>query len=272
MKAKAYAKINLSLYVTGRRNGLHTLDSIMASVSAFDEVTVRPSDAPASRVVGMDVPAEREIALRAARMVYDACGLALDVTVEKGIPSGGGMGGSSADGAAVLVCAHALAEREGKTFDVMRLASDLGSDVPFMTVGGVARVLGTGEELRRLDVKTDFTLTLADLGSVDTAACYRKFDELGTGGAPSRNDELAAALAKGELPQALLYNDLTAAAATLNGRVAEAMRSAEAAGMRVVMTGSGGCVYALGDKREIFSLMGLDGKLLRTVARGVEIS
>ena len=93
MKAKAYAKLNLSLYITGARGGMHTLDSVMHSVDLGDVLTVEEADSVSVIMHGADCPEERNTAYRAAIAVRDRYGLSLRTEIEKRIPSGGGMGG-----------------------------------------------------------------------------------------------------------------------------------------------------------------------------------
>ena len=269
MKVRAYGKINLSLYVTGMRGNLHTLDSVMTTVSVCDELTVVP--APMIGVTcGLAIPPASNVAYRAARLVEEACGLKLAVDIKKGIPVGGGLGGSSADGAAVLYCARELSP----ALDVRALSARLGSDVYFMLRGGSCRVTGTGDELAPIDSSADFSALIVDCGSVGTPECYRTFDRIGTPGL-NRNDELIAALRSGKkIEDGSIHNDLAAPARLLNPRIAAAEEIIRAAGSAPHLTGSGGCLFvldapaALADKLE---RQGFPCKFVSYAPRGVEI-
>ncbi len=240
MKVRAYGKLNLSLYITGRRGRLHTLDSVMTSVTVFDEAEILPSDRTRVRFLNVSVNPERNTALSAAALVEKECGLRLSVTVKKGIPVGGGMGGSSADAAAVLWAAEKLAGA-----DVKKLAPRIGSDVLFMIRGGTARVTGTGDVTESVPSSASFSALVADCGAVGTAACYEAFDRLG-GGSGGCGDALVRAPALGSVPEDELINDLAPAAALLNPRIKAAAELMESAGLTPHLTGSGGCLYALG--------------------------
>src|SRR6516162_5974044 len=134
----AFAKLTLSLRITGTRaDGYHELDAEMVSIDEpRDTLTIRPAARTTLVVTGpfaSGVPADAtNLAWRAA----DACGATVEMTLHKGIPSGAGLGGGSADAAAVLVALRADA--------ALALAPALGADVMFCVRGGRARVRGIG--------------------------------------------------------------------------------------------------------------------------------
>lgn len=186
----APAKLTVSLRVTGvRADGYHELDAEMVTVSLADELAFSDTAqavelvldvAPWVQVEGL-VKAEENLVSRALA----ACGRTARVHVTKRIPLGGGLGGGSADAAAVLRWAGC---------DDLALASGLGADVPFCVVGGRARVRGIGERVTPLPfVPHDYLLLLPPFG-VDTAAVYRAFDA-GARSTEGPNDLAAAALA-----------------------------------------------------------------------------
>ena len=188
----APAKLTLILRVTGvRDDGYHLLDAEMVSLDLADELTFTPGTpgrAPALTVTGpyaAGIPTGGENlvaqAMRAVRHVRPPC----DVTVDKRIPHGGGLGGGSADAAAVLRWAGV---------DDLALAAGIGADVPFCIRGGRARVTGIGDVLEPLPfVERTFTLATPDFGC-DTAAVYRAWDDLGGPTAEGPNDLEPAAL------------------------------------------------------------------------------
>lgn len=271
MKVRAYGKINLSLYITGRRGSLHTLDSVMATVSVYDELTVCPSDVV--RVTcGMDIRAEDNSAYRAAKLVELASGLKLDVKIRKGIPVGGGMGGSSADGAAVLFCARELIGLREE--DMREMSAKIGSDVYFMTKGGICRVTGTGDEIEPIDGASDFSALITECGGVGTAECYRAFDKTGRSG-ENRNDELISLLTRGgAIDDNLLHNDLFAAARTLNPRIAQAEEIINSSGAKPCLTGSGGCLFVISPPDGLAARLtaaGFNNRLAAFAPEGVEI-
>jgi 4-diphosphocytidyl-2-C-methyl-D-erythritol kinase len=183
---RAPAKLTLSLRVLGRRpDGYHLIDAEMVTLTLAD--TLEFADGDGLAVTGpfaAGVPTDRSnLVLRA----LDATGRRVAVRLDKQIPAGGGLGGGSADAAAVLRWA-------GHASDVA-LATTLGADVAFCLRGGRARVTGIGERVEPLPlVDRTFTLVVPPL-AVATALVYRAWDELGGPSATGRNDLEPAALA-----------------------------------------------------------------------------
>ena len=166
----APAKLTLTLRVTGvRSDGYHELDAEMVTLSLADELVIDEGGTglvveavAGARAERLPVP-EGNLVTRA----LEACGRRAAVRLTKRIPLGGGLGGGSADAAAVLRWAGC---------DDAAVAARLGSDVPFCLAGGRARVMGTGERVQPLPfVARDYLLLLPPFG-VDTAAVYRAWD------------------------------------------------------------------------------------------------
>lgn len=264
---KIAAKVNLSLAITGKRGHLHTLDMRVCSVNLFDRVTLIAAERAAEKeragecvVLGdgkfafaSSLAAFRpklmlprmENAYAATREFFgDADGVLL---VERNIPPCAGMGGSSA---AVVGMVRLMSARTGKTPTTEFLLS-LGSDVPYMYVGGEARVTGCGESVERLPFVERHIVVVYPEGGVDTASAYSLYDA----GARCRGD-----------------NHLFAAACALNGNVPAAERALREAGAeKTVMSGSGSAVCAFfDDEREAAYVMSalppeFNAELLRTI-------
>lgn len=247
LRLRAFAKANLSLNVTGRRDGLHALDSVMMTLDCFDTVTVaeRDDEGISVRFVGAEIGADNT-AFKAARAVQRIIGgNGWDIEVEKGIPIGGGLGGSSADGAAVLRALDLLYRLPERGVDMRAVALSVGSDVPFMLTGGLARVRGVGEDLFFIENKLRLFIVGLMSGSVSTAAAYGKFDALYGDGVycPTDTEAMCERLLAGD-SRALEYcgNALYAPAVELQPdieRNAALLRDRDAI---VNMTGSGGTV------------------------------
>jgi 4-diphosphocytidyl-2-C-methyl-D-erythritol kinase len=167
----APAKLTLSLRVTGvRDDGLHLLDAEMVTIDLVDTLTFEPGsgiavDDEVCGGLGVDgVPVGPEnLVVRALAVT----GRSAAVRIVKRIPAGAGLGGGSADAAAVL--------RWARCVD-LAVAAGLGSDVPFCVQGGRARVTGVGERVEQLAFEDrSFVLLLPPL-SVDTGAVYRQWD------------------------------------------------------------------------------------------------
>ena len=139
MRVAAYAKINWSLRVTGKRpDGYHEIETIFQTISLHDELTIEKSDRLELTCSDPSIPTdETNLVTRAAR----AIGVSARIHLEKRVPAGGGLGGGSADAAALL-----------SAFDRKdpQIALALGSDVPFFLLGGTAYATGRGEILQPL--------------------------------------------------------------------------------------------------------------------------
>ena len=209
----AYAKLNLTLDVLGKReDGYHDLQSVMQTISIRDDIEIDVGTGKPWRLLCSDetLPAdERNLAWKAAdvfcrTMNRDPDGL--EIRIVKRIPSGAGMGGGSADAAAVL---RALNRHYGEPLSVLALAelgAQVGSDVPFCVLGGTAMVEGRGERLRKLPDMPDciFVVCKPDF-SVSTPELYEKIDRVAI---PQRPDNRA-------METALLAGDLGAVAENL---------------------------------------------------------
>jgi 4-diphosphocytidyl-2-C-methyl-D-erythritol kinase len=151
MRVLAPAKVNLSLRVLGRRaDGFHELESLLAPVSVFDELEFEPHPDGAFEFVcsAEGVPSdERNLVVRAVRLFCESCGLqpGLRVVLHKQIPHGAGLGGGSSDAAATLMALDALFQTRLERDALVRMAADLGSDVPFFLYQSPAWMRGRGE-------------------------------------------------------------------------------------------------------------------------------
>ena len=242
------AKVNLSLNITGRADGYHLLDSVFASVDLYDTVTVsrRRGDAVSVRFTDPAIGAGNrvEAAVAALKSRFGAFGA--DITVENRIPAGGGLGGSSADAAGAIRALNALFGFTKEAAVLYEVAAAVGSDVPFMLRGGLARVTGRGEKLAFFAGRTDAVMYLvAPPSPVSTPACIAAFDCRGDAGAAADIDRVAAALRAGEEFAPYAGNALYPAAVSLNPQVREAHDAIVAAGGKPVMTGSGSACIGL---------------------------
>ena len=262
VKVKSYAKINLTLEIKGIEGGFHMLDSLVASVDLFDLILLKKRKDKQStvRMKGMaseEIPTEQNNAYKAALAFskrFDCCGA--DITVYKNIPIGAGLGGSSADVVGVLngmAKLYGIDDREA----LGELADRLGSDTRYMLTGGFARMQGRGEKVFFFD--TDLTLhflLLCPETSVSAGGCYRRYDVLPKTLDLKENftEECLAALQQNNQNGVGRYvmNDLFPAAASLNSDVLTAKEALTSfSPLAVEMTGSGSCVFALFETREL---------------------
>ncbi len=185
---QARAKLTLSLRITGvRADGYHLIDSEMVTVDLADVLQLGEGDSftVTGLGAGREVPAgDENLVQRALRLV----GRKAAVVLDKRIPTGGGLGGGSADAAAVLRWAGV---------DDAEVAASLGADVPFCLAGGRARVTGIGEVIEPLPFEVvrgrSYTLVVPPL-AVSTVEVYRAWDALGGPAGEHGNDLEPAAL------------------------------------------------------------------------------
>ena len=199
----AFAKVNLTLDVLGKRaDGYHDLKGVMQAISIRDdiEIDVGTGKPWALKCDREDVPCdERNLAWKAAQVYLDAMGKDPDggeIRITKRIPSQAGLGGGSADAAAVL---RALNRHYGEPLSIGALAelgAQVGSDVPFCVICGTAVAEGRGERLRKLPNIPDcfFVVCKPDF-SVSTPEMYRKLDEKGFHARPDHTAMESAILA-----------------------------------------------------------------------------
>ena len=157
MEVRAFAKLNLTLDVLGKRpDGYHDLCMVMQSISLHDSLTLAPNSEGQLRVgsnLSFLPTGEKNLAAAAALRFWAALGRppeGLDIQIEKRIPVCAGMGGGSSDAAAVL---RVLNQREGAPFspaELARIGEQVGSDVPYCVLGGTALAEGRGERLTPL--------------------------------------------------------------------------------------------------------------------------
>ena len=250
MKIEAYAKINLTLEVLGKRpDGYHELKSIVCPVSLSDSLTVEKALETSS-----NTPFADDLCVKAAKVM----GLGAKISVEKRIPTGGGLGGGSADAAAVMI---ALNEIYGLGLSPDKLAekgSLVGSDVPSLILANIfsSAVLmeGRGERVRPLaKAKLNFVLVDPAVHS-STAEVFSKWKDIGV---PSKISEpsLAAedALSSGDIEalSKVISNDLSLPSSFLHPEISNAldMLSRENV-LAASVTGSGSCVFALVSSNE----------------------
>ena len=216
---EAPAKLTLSLRITGvRADGYHLIDAEMVTLDWHDTLTIDPASngltADGPHATGMPLD-ETNLVAAALRHVGRTAG----IHIHKSLPHGGGLGGGSADAAAVLRWAG---------YDDVEGAATLGADVAFCLVGGRARVRGIGELVEPLPFEPiEITLVVPPL-AVSTPVVYRAWDDLGGPTADGPNDLEPAALTA--FPVLTRWRD----------------RIREASGLRPTLAGSGATWFLRG--------------------------
>jgi len=280
---RAPAKLNLVLELTGRRaNGYHELAAISHTISWSDVIGLEPlaRGAPAADTCQLlvygphsaQVPHGPEnIVLKAARLLSDqGLGQATSrIVLEKRIPTQSGLGGGSADAAALI----RLTAPDAPDSALEEVALACGADVPFALTGGAARVGGIGELLEPLPPLSDRLFLVVVLAAISTAAAYAAVQtkDFGDG---SRADRLARSLQAGTVPDPDLYgSDLQPAALRISATLRQRLRALRQAtpGTPWAMTGSGGAFFTpIDDPNRAVNIartvaLACPGALVRTV-------
>jgi 4-diphosphocytidyl-2-C-methyl-D-erythritol kinase len=248
----APAKVNLFLGVGRvRPDGYHEVRTVLHALALADTVWLDAADTVELECdVDLGIPAERNLAYRAAEGFLEALGVSdgVRITIEKRIPAGAGLGGGSSDAAAVLA---GLAERDGISADdarLERLARSLGADVPFFLTGGAASMSGRGDTLaRKLRSIEAPVLLVKPAGSVPTAEAYAAFDRDPVSGGDLRGmtDSLSFHDVSGVAMN--LANNMTDAAVSIVPQIGEVLEwvGAQDGVSGALMAGSGSAVFAL---------------------------
>ena len=253
--AKAHAKINWALDITGRRpDGYHLLDMVMQRIDLHDDMSFEAAR-DVTLVVDGAVPedAEANLAVRAARALNAHAGLnrGARITLKKRIPARAGLGGGSADCAATLRALNALWGLDLPDGTLSALGAKLGADVPFCLAGGLARVTGIGEVIEPVPDAPEIPLVLVTPGGgLSTAEVFRLWDRGGFPPVALDAPALARAVARRALVKLdrLCVNALTAPAVELMPEIVSVMDVLRRLGAKAVfMTGSGSTVVGAFD-------------------------
>ena len=251
----AYAKLNLTLDVLDKRpDGYHDLKSVMQTISIRDdiEIDIGTGKPWALKCTDESIPSdERNLAWKAAKLFFDTTKKnpdGLEIRIHKRIPVEAGMGGGSADAAAVL---RALNRHYDNPFSILALAelgASVGSDVPFCTLCGTAMVEGRGERLRKLPDMPDcvFVICKPDF-SASTPELYKKIDETAIAVRPDHK-AMESALLAGDLGKIAtnlcnVFDPLVTQEHLELNYIKSIFNSYGAVGQQ--MTGSGSAVYAI---------------------------
>ena len=260
MRVEANAKVNLSLEVYGRRaDGYHELRSVVMPIELADIIEIEPS---ADGSIRSDTGyGERDLAVRAAHALRVACAdapgaqIGARMHVEKRIPVGGGLGGGSADAAAVLRALNGFWELGLSPDELAAVGAAVGSDVPALVLvqhfGAPVLMEGRGEHVRLLSADERGALPLPPNKSWIVLA--------GPGTASSTAEVYARCAPRAGAPgpfdaSASFVNDLQAPACELHPEIADALAAlAEAGADGVAMSGSGSTVFGFAGERAVAS-------------------
>ena len=295
MKVKVYAKLNLTLNVLGRRDGFHIIDSIVSSVDVFDVVEVVPRFDGRITVAGMDnLLPEQNAAYKAAKGFIEYFSPTwyeqsedysvlpgADITIKKGIPIGAGMGGSSADAAAVIYALCSMCNVGLNGDDVRSLCAELGSDINYMLRGGLARLHGKGDDAEYAELGRPLYFALTTFStSMSTSEVYAQFDNLAPEQPFMDNGALFEILQR-LFPYGVtecFNNHLQVSAESLSDYAYNYLQFCKGQNLTPNMTGSGSAYYvafvnehSARDAVDLLNSRSFDTVLCRSVPRGIEV-
>ena len=240
----APAKLNLFLHITGRRaDGYHLLQTLFRFIDLNDTLhfSLR-QDGEIHRTNDIaDVPEAQDLCVRAAKLLQaeTGCPLGVDITLEKVIPMGGGLGGGSSDAATTLIALNRLWNLNVKRTRLMQLGLQLGADVPVFVFGENAFAEGVGEELQACELPENWYVVLFPPVHVPTVKIFTH-PEL-------TRDSVSFTMRT--LSRQQLRNDLQAVVCQLYPEVSRYIATLAQFG-KAMMTGSGACVFAEFANRE----------------------
>lgn len=283
MLVRSFAKINWSLFVKGKLpNGYHDLDMIMQSVGIYDELEINKSSQNVLCVNGEIVEdIYSNLCFKAINEYnrYIKSENKYYIKLTKNIPIGAGLGGGSADAAAVLLSINKLSKNYLSHTELMNLALNIGADVPFMLQGGFARVSGIGEKIQNIENKNKYSmLIIFDNIFMSTAEVFKNYKhekEI------NNTDKILQCILSKKINRlnSFKLNSLLKSAEHLNHKISLIIDECyENKAILASMTGSGSAVYAifendndlLSAQRRI-SLTKSFCKLVSTKERSIEI-
>ncbi len=249
---KIHAKINLTLDVLGEKDGFHNIESVVSSIELYDVITVKKRTDKIITLTEKGLDCECPMANNNAYITakafmekYETPGV--DITLTKNIPVGGGLGGSSADIAGVLLAMKKLfgiADEDG----LKEIASRLGSDSCFMLKGGSAVISGRGDKISNIQISEPIYLILiTNKKSISAKLCYKQFDEAHKS-YPCVTWQAVEYLTEGELEKyvEIANNHLTESAIKFVPEMSNALDYLKKSGARTALvSGSGSTVYGV---------------------------
>lgn len=247
---RACAKINLTLSVGNKRpDGYHNISSVMQTVTLCDTITLTKAPDITLECNKKLLPkGEANIAFRAAQLFFTKTGIdgGVDIKLKKYIPVAAGLGGGSADAAAVLRGLDRLYETALDTKKLCEIGKEIGADVPFCIVGGTALAEGIGEQLTHLQNNTQMNIVVAIGGEgVSTKYMYDMLDESGER-LNIDNKAMIEALQNGDTAKAvtLLANDFEGVCMSVRPAVAQLKQALiDEGAIGALMSGSGSSVF-----------------------------
>ena len=262
VKVNAYAKVNLFLDVVGAQNGYHNLDTVVASISLCDTITIsKRKDNKITTVMRSQgfngvIRGANNNATKAANAFLRKANVnaGVDISITKRIPIGGGLGGSSADIAGTLLAMQRLFETN---LNLKEIADEIGSDSGYMLKGGWARLQGRGDKVTPLDnvTKKLQLLIVHTLGGAQTADCFKAYDDAPLEAIENGANRLIDQLLDENAQDYGFYNALFLASCSVNPQIKNTVNAINAFNPKqAFMSGSGSSICAIFDNTEQLDL------------------
>jgi 4-diphosphocytidyl-2-C-methyl-D-erythritol kinase len=177
LRLPAPAKLNLMLHITGRReDGYHQLQTVFQLLEVGDSLTISTNHSGELRLScpALPMPQQQNLAWRAARLLQQHSGSSLgaDITLDKRLPTGGGLGGGSSNAATVLLALNRLWRLDLSLPELARLGLQLGADVPVFVLGSSAWAEGIGEILDPVQLPQRYYLVITPNCAISTAEVF----------------------------------------------------------------------------------------------------
>lgn len=252
-ECKAYAKINITLDILGKRNdGYHELEMIMQNVSLHDNITAEKTDGEilVSSNSGIIPKGEKNIAYKAAEYMIKKYGIkgGVKIYIEKNIPVGAGLAGGSTDAAAAIKAVKSLYNLKLTEEEMEECASQIGSDVPFCINGKTSLATGRGTELKAISPMPKMYIVLAKPSfGVSTAFVYKNYKAENVEKRPNTKAVIEA-IEKGDTKEIAkgLCNVLESVTAKKYDDIEKIKESLKAFGAEnAIMSGSGPTVFGI---------------------------
>jgi 4-diphosphocytidyl-2C-methyl-D-erythritol kinase len=250
---KSYAKINIALNVTGKReNGYHDLDMIMVPIELHDTIVIEKNYSPDNFVTIDEFSSgviEHNVVTKVINILSEEYGLKekLKVFIHKVVPMRAGLGGGSSNAGAVIVALNKKYNLGLDVEEMKKIAVRVGADVPFFIECKPSRVRGIGEILDPIKISKQYhVLIVKPKEGLTTADVFKKADEMTLETANIEDTILALETGDDELLEASISNALEKPAISLLPEIGEVISYLKEAGLKIVhMSGSGSSVFAL---------------------------
>ncbi len=248
MKVKSYAKVNLGLWVLGKRpDGYHEIFTIFHEIDLHDDIEISEGP-PKVETFPVKIPQEENLVWKGLKLMENMIGKKLEfsVKIRKRIPLGGGLGGGSSNLAYTLKAVNELLNEPLSEGELKKLVSNISSDGPFFLLGGTAVGRGRGEILEPLEhLSLKLTLVVPKV-TVSTGKVYSSLKESDFSNPPPLEDLLDSIVRGGDL----LENRLGDVACRLYPQVGEVVEFLKEMGKKPLVSGTGASVFFLGEAQK----------------------